>query len=156
MVSSLSLIFNSSSSLSKCLGTVPGNNYYHPYFYFLQLLFLVVWQVPSICQYFGVFSFPFWDLPKQQNPLDSKFFSYKQIQDQVFWMGFGDSFLSLNTRKFYDISFSWKDSDLYIYHLVVWSNFILFHNSQSITFSTHLCLILYSFCFSLYITLLWN
>ena len=36
------------------------------------------------------------------------------------------------------------DSDWYIYHLVVWSNFNLLHNSQWITFPIRPCLVLFS------------
>ena len=42
-----------------------------------------------------------------------------------------------------------SDSGLCIYHLVVWSNFSLLHNSQWIIFSNQLNLVLYSFCASL-------
>ena len=35
--------------------------------------------------------------------------------------------------------------DLCKYHLIIWSNFNLLHNSQRITFPPQLCLVLYSF-----------
>ena len=47
------------------------------------------------------------------------------------------------------ISFSKTDPDLYIYHLVAWSNFNLLHNSQWIFFPTQTCLNFYFFCTSL-------
>ena len=47
------------------------------------------------------------------------------------------------------VSFSRTNSDLSIYHLVVWSNFSLWHNSQWITFLTKSCQVLYFFCASL-------
>ena len=41
------------------------------------------------------------------------------------------------------------DSELYIYHLFVWSNLNLFHNSKWITFFTQSCLLLYCLCANL-------
>ncbi len=41
--------------------------------------------------------------------------------------------------------FSMTDSELYIYHLFVWSNFNFLHNSHWITFPIQLFLVLYSF-----------
>ena len=43
------------------------------------------------------------------------------------------------------VSFCRTHSELYIYHLFVWSNFDFLHNSQWITFPTQSCLALYSF-----------
>ena len=54
------------------------------------------------------------------------------------------------------IAFSWKDSGLCIYHLVVRLNFNHLYNSQRISFSTPPCLVLYYFCASLlYSLILW-
>ena len=39
------------------------------------------------------------------------------------------------------ITFSRTDSGWWIYHLVVWSNLNLLHDSQWITFKTHSCLV---------------
>ena len=47
------------------------------------------------------------------------------------------------------ISFFRTDSGLCIYHLVVWSDFNFFRNSQWISFSTQSCLDLHSLCASL-------
>ena len=47
------------------------------------------------------------------------------------------------------VSFSMTDSGLCIYHLFVWSNFNLLHDSQWITLATHSYLVLYSFCANL-------
>ena len=44
------------------------------------------------------------------------------------------------------VSFSRTDSGLCIYHSLVWSDLNCLHNSQWITFPTHLCLVIYSFC----------
>ena len=43
------------------------------------------------------------------------------------------------------MSFSRRDSGLYIYYLFVWLNFNFLHNSQWITLPTQSCLVLYSF-----------
>ena len=43
------------------------------------------------------------------------------------------------------LSFSWTDSGVCIYNMVVWSNFNLLHNSERITFPTQLYLVLYFF-----------
>ena len=85
---------------------------------------------------------------EQKNPSDNMFFFLeKRTRYLVFWPGLGDSFISQNPREF--VSFSETYSDLYIYYLIAWSNFNLWHNSQWITFSTQLYLVLYSFCASL-------
>ena len=47
------------------------------------------------------------------------------------------------------VSFSWTDSWLYINYLYLWSNLNSLLNSQSITFPTQSCLVLYSFCTNL-------
>ena len=44
------------------------------------------------------------------------------------------------------ISFSRKDSGLWKYHLVEWSNFNFLHKSFWISLPTQSCLVLYSFC----------
>ena len=61
----------------------------------------------------------------------------------------GSTFLSgifILTFGHYITSFSWTNSALYIYHLVVWSKFNLLNNSQWIIFPTQSCLVMYSFC----------
>ena len=63
--------------------------------------------------------------------------------------------LSMSQRILW-VSVSLKDSDLYLYNLVLWSNFNLLHNSQSITFPTHSYLVLYSFWASLqHLLIMW-
>ena len=55
------------------------------------------------------------------------------------------------TRLYFNISenlyfsFSWTDSGLCVYCLIVWSNLNLLHNSLWITFPTQSCQVLYSF-----------
>ena len=56
--------------------------------------------------------------------------------------------ISKSQRHLY-VPFSWTDSGLCIYHLLVWSNFNISHIFQWITLTTHSCLVLYSFCASL-------
>ena len=46
----------------------------------------------------------------------------------------------LLAQRIFCISFSKTGSIIYIYHLVVWTNFNLLYNSQWITFPTHSCL----------------
>ena len=54
------------------------------------------------------------------------------------------------------VSFSRTDSGLFIYHLFVWLNFNLWHNSQLITLPTQSCLVLYPFCANLpYSLIMW-
>ena len=70
-----------------------------------------------------------------------------------------DLFVSQSPWKFRASHFE-TDSGLYIYHLSVWSNFNLLHNSQWITFPTQSCLLwnfyvsvcCIRFCFSSIIT----
>ena len=50
------------------------------------------------------------------------------------------------SHKILCVSFSRMNSGLGIYHLLVWSNLNLLHNSQWITFPTQTCLVVYSFC----------
>ena len=53
------------------------------------------------------------------------------------------------SQKILYVSFSWTDSGLCTYHLVVLSSFILLHNSRGTPLPTYSCLVLYSFCVSL-------
>ena len=92
----------------------------------------------------------------------------------VFWLGLGDPFVS---QRILYIWFSRTNSGLCIYHLSLWSNFNLLHNSQWITFPTqsfilfmpvysiHLCDLLFELChlliyttcyFVYYLFLLWH
>ena len=90
------------------------------------------------------FSFTLWS-PEQQNPQDSKFSFFS-----FFWLINTRSDLLAEIRwsdciskshRISWVSFIKADSGLYIYHLIVWSNFHLLHNSQWITFSTQSCLL---------------
>ena len=58
----------------------------------------------------------------------------------VVWSRLDDPFISQNP-----ILFSWTDSVLNIYHLLVWSNLNFLYNSQWITFFAESCLVLHSF-----------
>ena len=55
----------------------------------------------------------------------------------------------LKPHRIMCISFSRTDSGLCIYHMFVWSNLNLLHNSQLITFPTQSYLVSYSFCANL-------
>ena len=59
------------------------------------------------------------------------------------------------SRRNLCVSFSRMYSGLYIYHLILWSNFHFLHNSQCIIFPTQSCLILHYFCASLQHLLMW-
>ena len=85
--------------------------------------------------------FSFCGPPEQQNPRADKFFflfinTRSDILAGIRW--------SISISKC--LSYSRADSGLCIYHLVVWWNFSLLHNSLWITFPTQSCLIKYSFC----------
>ena len=66
-----------------------------------------------------------------------------------FLIGISESIWISKSQRILSVSFSMTDSDLCRYHLVVWSNFNLLHNSQWIIFLVQSCLVLYSFCASL-------
>ena len=70
---------------------------------------------------------------------------------RIWWI-----FVSLNLREFLCVSFFRTGSGLCIYHLLVWSNFNLLHNSQWLSFPTQSCLVLYSFYDSLlHLLIMW-
>ena len=99
--------------------------------------FLIFLQDPNICLFFHfLFIFTLWSTRTAKSlKTVSSFFLLINIRSRLLvgmkW--------SVCIAK---ISFSWGDSGLWIYHLVVWSNFNLLHNSQWITQS---CLVLYCF-----------
>ena len=57
--------------------------------------------------------------------------------------------MSKSKKKSLCVSFSRIDAGLCIYHLFVWLNWNIFHNSLWITLPTQSCLFLYSFCVKL-------
>ena len=67
----------------------------------------------------------------------------------VVWPRLGDPFVSQNPKRVLWVSFYRTDSELCIYHLFVWSNWNLLHNSQWITLPIQSCQVLYSFCANL-------
>ena len=80
------------------------------------------------------------------NRIGDNFFSCQLIWGLTFWPGLNISFVSQNLREI-NVSFSRTDSGLCIYHLLVWSNFNILHNSQWITIPTQSCLITYIYIF---------
>ena len=74
--------------------------------------------------------------------LAGSLFSFLSSLGQVVW----SEFVSLSSREFFYVAFSWIDSGLCIYHFVVWSNFTLLHNSSGSPFPPQSCLVLYYFC----------
>ena len=111
MVSTLPLISNSSCLSSK------STNYI---WYQCSTAFLILSQIPNICQPFRFISFSFWGPSKRQTPLDSKL-SPRSLSlslslsvsvslslltvSQAFWPGLSDPFVSQNPREFY-VSYS--------------------------------------------------
>ena len=63
----------------------------------------------------------------------------------VFWPRLVYPFVFRNTREFYTTHFLGWFSGLCKYHLAVWSNFILLHSSQEVSFSYQSCPVLYFF-----------
>ena len=63
------------------------------------------------------------------------------------------SCISKFQRSLY-VSLSRIDTWLRIYHFFVWSKFDFFHSSQWITLPTRSCLVLYSFCASMLLSLI--
>ena len=111
IVSIYPLIFNSFSSLPKLLGTVPSAPITIGITIILMFLtFLSSLEMPKYLFLSSLFSFSLCGRLKWQNP-------------------YGDSFLTQNPRGFYaSYSLEWI-LVLCKYHLVVWSNFNLLHNS---------------------------
>ena len=69
------------------------------------------------------------------------------------WIGW--SICILKFQRILCISFFRRYSGLYIYHLSVWLNFYVLHNSQWIIIPTQSCLVLYFFSVSLLHSLMW-
>ena len=140
MVSIRSLISSSSSPLSKTLVTVLC--------VLITISIIVTHIYCFLCSLAKFKCLSLYHPLGRQSPLYSKFSFFCQLLlGLVFWSGLGDLFVSQNHKEFY-VSLSRMNSDLYMCHLVVWSNVNFLHNSQWITFPTSLCLVLYSFCAS--------
>ena len=69
--------------------------------------------------------------------------AHVNTRPQVVWPIFGDQFISQNAGEVC-VSFTLTDSRLCILHVFEWLNFNFLHNSQWITFPTHLCPVLFS------------
>ena len=117
------------------------------------VFFSVLQQGPSICQSFR-FLFFFFSLcrpPEKYNPQDTKFSPSLYLSPSLslslslFILG-SIRLVLLTWNRWSDLKISRTDSCVYIYHLVVWSSFNLFHNSQWITFPAQSYLLLYFFC----------
>ena len=81
---------------------------------------------------------------KAHNFLNSFFF--KLLLGLVFLLRLADQFVC--------VSFSRRDAVLCMYHLLLWWNFDLLHISQWNTLPTQSCLVLYSFCAKLPLSLI--
>ena len=67
-----------------------------------------------------------------------------------------DLFIYQNPRECYASLCPGRIQSLCIWHLALWSNFNLLHNSYWITFPTELCLVLCTFCASLLHSFMWS
>ena len=130
MFSSLPLISNSFSIFSSLWGHSKCTNYnwYHRHSH-LPYLFFVLRQGPNICLFFGFLLSSLCGLPERQNQLGGKFFFFL-LFNSLFGIlaGIERSVCISKSQKALCVSFSWTDSGLCMYHLVVWSNFNFSHN----------------------------
>ena len=126
--------------------------HHHPH---LPYILFVLWQGLSIYLSFCFLLFSFCDPTEQQNSLGVRLFSFlintrSDPPTEIGW-----SICIAKSNRILCISFYWTDYGLCIYHLVIRWNFNFLHNSQSFTFRTQSCLILYFFCVRLLHSLLW-
>ena len=121
------LIFKSSSPCINPLVTVPSA----PITIGITITFMLHSFYSSLAKlrYLSLFSLSF------SFTLFSKFFFLKLSLGLIIWPKLNHSFVS-KSQRILCISFSSMDSEVCIYHLFVWSNFNLLHNSLWITFST--------------------
>ena len=94
------------------------------------------------------FNFTQWSARTKKSTIWQVLFLSLLLLGLVIWLRLGDPFVSQNLRSLC-VSFSRIQNGSWKYHLFVWSNLYFLHSSQWITFPTHSCLILYSFCASL-------
>ena len=101
-------------------------------------------------KYLSLFSFPLiftqWSTRTAKSPILQVLFILIIITMLVFLPGLGDLFITQNHREFC-VLFSRRDSGLYIFHLVVWSNLNFLHSFQWINFPTQSCLVLFLFMY---------
>ena len=92
-------------------------------FLFFFFFFLLLWQDLSTYLSFHLLSFLRCGLLERQIPLFSRFSFFGWLSfGLVSWPGLGDQFEYHNPRELCHM----KDSELYIYHMEVWSNFWVF------------------------------
>ena len=151
-VSIHSPIFNFSTSLSKPLGTVSSALLsiciiltFRFYSFLTSLTMSKYLSLLCFLWYFHCISMG------QQSSLYGKFLSFLLLivtkSGVLAWI---KSFVFISkSQRILWLSFCRKNSDLWIYHLVIWSSFNFLHNSQWITFLTQSCLVLYSFSVNL-------
>ena len=92
--------------------------------------------------------FQFYSVVSRDSKVDNfpcSLFFCRLLLGLVFWSRLGDPFVWHSPIKVC-VSFSRTDAGLYIYHLVVWSDFKFLDISQWITSPSKSCLVLYSFC----------
>ena len=149
MVSTLSLISKSFGDCTKSTNYNWYRHHFHIPLFFNSLLRSRYLSFCSLC-----FNFTLWSTGRAKST----------IQQVLFFFFFFFLLVNIKSGRLADIwwfvciskyqkslcvSFSGKDSGFYVYHLFEWSSFTFLHISQWITFATHLCLVLYSFCANL-------
>ena len=129
MISLITLISNPSTLSSKLFGTVPSTPLTIGITITLMVSsFLVLLQGRSICLSFRFLLFSHSGPPWQQNSLNNKFssflfFFFFFVDLHLVWYSSRDELIW--SQRFLCVSFSWADSALCPYHLVILSNFNL-------------------------------
>ena len=162
MVSPFSLISKSSSLFTKLFGIVPCI----PITNCITIVFFFFWGGTFVCLFILFFFFfssgkdfalisllAFFCFHSGVNfgrfssffLFNFFFFFFLPSIGVVVKPGFGNPFTFSKSQRILCVSFSRANSDLCLYHLVVWSNFNFLHSSQWIAFPTHSCLVFYSF-----------
>ena len=88
------------------------------------------YHIISICLSSGFLLFSLCGALRRWSPLCvqcSFFVGRKLLQSLVILPGFSDVFFISKFNRILWVSFSWKDSGLWVYHLFVWSNFNFLH-----------------------------
>ena len=113
-----------------------------------SVAFLVLWQISTNCQCFPFVASRKSKIHKMATYLNFFFFFVNLLITSMFGL-LASIRWSISISKLQQIlciSFSWMGSSLYIYYLVIWSNFNRLHYSQWINHPSQSCLVLHFFC----------